>query len=449
MSNDIKIEVIRDSKPVDIRKDIVKYKAYTLFNYKTLPQIKNLSEEELFNIDVVGKVLPFKSNNYVVDELIDWNNYKNDPLFILTFPQKSMLKTNHFNKIADLIRNCADNEKINDEVNKIRLELNPHPGGQMEQNVPVFKGKRLSGIQHKYKETMLIFPRQGQTCHAYCTFCFRWPQFLNEKKFKFHTEDVNIIIEYLKANPQITNILFTGGDPMVMSASVLSRYIEPILDLNLKNLVSIRIGTKALSYWPYKFFGDKDSDELINLFLKIKKTRKHLAIMAHFNHTNELRTKAVRRAIHTIRETGAQIRTQSPLLKHINDDAKTWSDMLREQVKRGIIPYYMFLPRDTGAQHYFSVPLVKAWEIYKDACKDVSGLSKTLRGPVMSCTPGKVQVLGVANVHNEKVISLKMLQGRNSEWTNHPFFAEFNPKAIWFDDLKPAFGEKKFFFQDL
>ncbi|OGU93907.1 MAG: lysine 2,3-aminomutase [Ignavibacteria bacterium RIFOXYC2_FULL_35_21] len=432
-----------------MRKDIVKYKAYTLFNYKTLPQIKNLSEEELFNIDVVGKVLPFKSNNYVVDELIDWNNYKNDPLFILTFPQKSMLKTNHFNKIADLIRNCADNEKINDEVNKIRLELNPHPGGQMEQNVPVFKGKRLSGIQHKYKETMLIFPRQGQTCHAYCTFCFRWPQFLNEKKFKFHTEDVNIIIEYLKANPQITNILFTGGDPMVMSASVLSRYIEPILDLNLKNLVSIRIGTKALSYWPYKFFGDKDSDELINLFLKIKKTRKHLAIMAHFNHTNELRTKAVRRAIHTIRETGAQIRTQSPLLKHINDDAKTWSDMLREQVKRGIIPYYMFLPRDTGAQHYFSVPLVKAWEIYKDACKDVSGLSKTLRGPVMSCTPGKVQVLGVANVHNEKVISLKMLQGRNSEWTNHPFFAEFNPKAIWFDDLKPAFGEKKFFFQDL
>jgi L-lysine 2,3-aminomutase len=70
----------------------------------------------------------------------------------------------------------------------------------------------------------------------------------------------------------------------------------------------------------------------------------------------------VQQAIARIRDTGAEIRTQSPLLSHINDDPAVWAEMWREQVKVGCIPYYMFVVRDTGAQHYFGVPLVRAWE---------------------------------------------------------------------------------------
>jgi len=121
--------------------------------------------------------------------------------------------------------------------------------------------------------------------------------------------------------------------------------------------------------------------------------------------------------------------------------------MWRQQVQLGCIPYYMFVVRDTGAQHYFGVPLVKAYEIFRNAYKQVSGLGRTVRGPSMSATPGKVLVDGIVTINNKKVIVLKFLQGRNPEWVSTPFFAEYDENAIWLDDLKPAF-EEKFFFED-
>jgi L-lysine 2,3-aminomutase len=60
-------------------------KTYTLHNYKTIPQIVNLSEEMIEAIEVVGRVLPFKTNNYVVEKLIDWAQIDTDPIFSLTF----------------------------------------------------------------------------------------------------------------------------------------------------------------------------------------------------------------------------------------------------------------------------------------------------------------------------------------------------------------------------
>jgi hypothetical protein len=66
----------------------------------------------------------------------------------------------------------------------------------------------------------------------------------------------------------------------------------------------------------------------------------------------------------------------------------------------------------------------------------------------MSATPGKIQVLGVSEVAGQKVITMRMLQGRNPDWVAKPFFAQYDDKAIWIDDLKPAFGDKKFFYED-
>jgi hypothetical protein len=65
----------------------------------------------------------------------------------------------------------------------------------------------------------------------------------------------------------------------------------------------------------------------------------------------------------------------------------------------------------------------------------------------MSATPGKVHVLGISEINGQKVIALQLLQGRNPEWVGIPFFAKYNPLAIWLDDLEPAFSEK-FFFED-
>lgn len=424
------------------------YKVYTLRNFRKIRQMEFLSEEEKFAIEVVGSVLPFRVNNYVIDELINWEDAPNDPMFILTYPVKELLREHHFNTIADLIKSGADKKEIEAKANEIRMELNPHPAGQMEHNIPKHDEEELDGMQHKYRETILFFPSQGQTCHAYCSFCFRWPQFVGLDEYKFATKEIEKLIEYLKDHPKITDILFTGGDPMVMKASILERYIQPLLDANLPNLKNIRIGTKSLSYWPYKYVTDRDAKDTLELFKKINDAGIHLAFMAHFNHPAELQTPVVKKAIEKIRETGAVIRTQSPLLNRINDNPDIWADMWEEQVKHGIIPYYMFLVRDTGAQHFYGMPLERAWHIFREAYQQTSGLARTVRGPSMSAGPGKIQVLGVEEVMGEKVFALRMIQGRDPDWVHRPFFAKYNPDAIWLDDLEPAFGRSEFFFEE-
>jgi L-lysine 2,3-aminomutase len=235
---------------------------------------------------------------------------------------------------------------------------------------------------------------------------------------------------------------------MIMKNKIFASYIKAILDAEIPNLQTIRIGTKALGYWPYKFLTDEDADDTLRTFEKIVKSGKNLAIMAHFNHPVELSTEAVQKAIARVRNTGAQIRTQSPIMQNINADADLWAEMWRKQVNLNCIPYYMFVARDTGAQHYFKIPLIKSWQIFRDAYQQVSGVCRTVRGPSMSATPGKVQLIGISEVNGEKIMTLRFLQGRNPDWVAKPFFAKYNEDACWLDELKPAFGEEKFFFEN-
>lgn len=425
-----------------------RYKAYHSGNFKELRQVREkLSPEQIRDIEIVSQVLPFRTNNFVVEQLIDWDNPLEDPIFILNFPQKEMLSESHYNKISEAIASYVSPKEFREIIKSIVNELNPHPGGQIDKNTPEMEGIKLNGLQHKYNETLLIFPKQGQTCHAYCTFCFRWPQFIGDNILKMETDNIEMVVRYLMHHPEITSILFTGGDPLIMRTKIIENYVERIINLNLPNLASIRFGTKALTYWPLRFLTDNDADDLMRLFEKIVRRGYHLAIMAHINHYNELRNDYVIRAIKRVQSTGAVIRTQSPILNHINAEKHIWEIMLEEETKLNLIPYYMFLPRDTGAREYFKVPLIKAWQIYTEAVKNVCGLSKTIRGPVMSSQFGKILFLGIAKMCDKFVKVFTMIQGRNNDWVNKPFFAEYNENAGWIDEIKPAFGEEKFFFQ--
>lgn len=424
------------------------YKSYMLHNYKSIPQVANLSDDLIEAIDVVGSVLPFKTNNYVVENLIDWKKVPDDPIFTLTFPRKNMLREHHYIIIKNVISNGASKSEIKEAANKIRLELNPQPAGQLDHNVPQMNGEKVFGMQHKYRETILFFPGQGQTCHAYCTFCFRWPQFVGMDELKFASKQAEILSEYISQNHEVTDVLFTGGDPLIMKTKILETYIRPLLEKNLKHLRHIRIGTKALAYWPFRFLTDDDADDLLRLFSDVKKAGKHLAFMAHFNHPVELKPPAVKQAIDRILKTGAVIRTQSPVLKHINDSPKLWAEMWQKQVALGCIPYYMFVARNTGADHYFSLPLVNVWKLFREAYQSVSGICRSVRGPSMSCLPGKMQILGVNEIGDETVFTMRFIQGRGSDWVAKSFFTRFDENATWYTDLKPAFGEDKFFFTD-
>ena len=434
-----------------VSSDAFEPRAFEVYTERHLDRIKpleRLPEAQRFEMQVVASVLPFRVNQYVIDELIDWDNIPDDPIFQLTFPQKGMLNEADFERMAELHRAGAEKKEIQALANEIRAGLNPHPAGQMELNLPKVNGEVINGLQHKYRETVLFFPAQGQTCHSYCTFCFRWAQFVGDKELRIASREADTMMAYLREHPRVTDLLLTGGDPMVMKTKNLKQYLEPLLEEDLDHVQTVRIGTKALTFWPYRFVTDPDAEELLDLLARLVQSGKHVALMAHFNHWREMDTDICREAIRRIRATGAQIRSQGPLIAHINDNADDWARMWREQVRLGIIPYYMFVERDTGAKCYFEVPLARAWHIYRDAMQQVSGLARTARGPSMSAGPGKIEIQGVTEINGEKVFALRFIQGRNPDWVQRPFFARYDEEATWLDDLKPAFGEEKFFFED-
>ena len=398
-------------------------------------------------MEAVAAVFPFRVNTYVVDKLIDWSNIPDDPIFQLTFPQPGMLSHSDFAKMFMLLRYGASAEEITAAAREIQYRLNPHPAGQMILNVPVFEGRRVPGLQHKYRETVLLFPAPGQTCHSYCTYCFRWAQFVGIDDLKFAARAGDAWLAYVKAHPEVKSVLITGGDPLIMKTSVLRRYVEPLLDASLDHVQSIRIGTKAPAYWPHRFVTDPDADDLLGLFEEIRGSGRHLALMAHYSHPRELQTTIAREALRRIQDAGAVVRCQSPLIRHVNDCAESWAELWNTQARLGAVPYYMFVERDTGARNYFEVPLVRALEIFQDAYRQLSGLGRTVRGPVMSATPGKVRLVGTADVFGQEVFVLEFLQARNPEWVGRSFFAALDPQATWLTDLRPALGANRFFFE--
>lgn len=425
-----------------------KFQVYGKQQLDTLPQLQKLSEEQRLAMKTVASVLPFRVNNYVVEELIDWDDAPDDPMFQLTFPQQGMLKDEDFQILRGMIKRGAKPAELAPEVKRIQYSLNPHPAGQKSLNVPHEDGEAVPGMQHKYRETVLFFPMAGQTCHAYCAYCFRWPQFVGLDDMKFASKEASGLVEYLKKHKEVTSVLITGGDPMIMRTQLLRQYIEPLLAPELEHIASIRIGTKAPAYWPYRFTDGEDSDDLMRLLGEIRAAGKDAAIMAHFSVKRELETDVAQKAVRRMIEAGATVRTQSPLIRHVNDNPDNWAQMWRMQCRLGAIPYYMFVERDTGARGYFEVPLWRAYEIFTEAYRQVTGLARTVRGPSMSCTPGKVLVDGITEINGQKLFVMKFIQARDPAWVNRVFFARFDRNATWMDNIKPAFGEKEFFFEE-
>lgn len=458
------------SQSVTTTADTDRYRPVDLRTVANTPQWALLEEELRSAIEVVGEVLPFRTNRYVMDHLIDWSNVPHDPIFQLVFPQREMLTDEDFADVERSLR-TRDQASLAASISRIRMSLNPHPAGQLTHNVPELEGRKLAGLQHKYRETLLFFPAPGQTCHAYCTYCFRWAQFVGLQDIKFQTSETDEFLDYLRANRDITDVLFTGGDPMIMRTKMLRRYIEPLLAPEFDHVQNIRIGTKAVAYWPQRFVTDADADDCLRLFDEITAAGRHVAIMGHYSHPVELEPEVSREAVRRIRQTGAQIRMQAPLIKHVNDNPAAWATLWRTGVRLGLVPYYMFVERDTGARNYFEVPLVRCYRIFKEAYSNVSGLARSVRGPSMSAFPGKVRILGMLRLRDmmdynildivrestgfdllgepdKQFLICDFIQARDPRWVKKPFLAEFDEGASWFDDLRPAFGRDRFYFEE-
>ncbi len=387
----------------------MKFISYSNTTFKKTSYYKQLPKEERNIFDVLSSVFHFKVNNYVLENLIDWNAVPNDPIYKLIFPRKEMLSAVDFETLKMLYQSGLDNEKLMPFIQRVKRKMYPEVK-QTNTSIPKINGERIRGMYSNFGTIVSLFPDpMSRTCHSYCSYCFRWIMF-NDKKAQQNSsyKDPNEPVAFLREHPEITDVLFTGADPLVLNAKILQKYIEPILDI--ESVKVIRISSKSLGWWPFRFTTDKDADELLQLFRYIQSRGKHLNFCAHFTHVRELENKEVKKAIGRIRETGAVIRCQGPLVEGINDTPEDWSALWNTQIALGMIPYYMFIEADHNSESCFRIPLAKALRIFQEAQKKTTGLARTVRGPVFMNDLHRTLLDGVITINDEKFFVLKSLQ---------------------------------------
>jgi KamA family protein len=418
-----------------------RFKAYGARHLEEIGKRFPIEPALLEEMATVAKVLPFRVNDYVLEHMIDWDNIPEDPMFQLVFPQPGMLADEPTSRVRALTGSSSQpvSIKSRDEaaavITDIRMSMHPHPSGQREYNIPSDgdSGEAIDGLQHKYEQTVLYFPANGQTCHTYCTYCFRWAQFTNEDSLRFSAREPGPAIRYLRDHPLVTDVLVTGGDPMVMTEERLRAHVLPFTEV--ETLKRIRIGTKSLAFWPYRYLTDPDADSTLALFEEIMSKGKALTLMVQFSHLRELENDLAAEAIRRLHSIGIEMFAQAPLIRHVNDDAAIWEQMWRSELALGIVPYYMFVARETGPHDYFKVPLARGHEIFQTAYRDLPGLARTVRGPVMSATAGKIIIDGIMEMSGSKWFQLRFLQARDTALIGRPFLAEHSETAAWATDL--------------
>lgn len=333
----------------------------------------------------VAERYAFRANDYYLG-LIDWKD-PNDPIRRIVIPQEGELEAGG--------RLDASGEAVNYVA---------------------------PGCQHKYADTALLMV--NEVCGANCRFCFR------KRLFMQGNEEVRIDpapgLEYIRKTPSITNVLLTGGDPLLLSTRRLGRIIEELR--KIEHVRIIRIGSKMPAFNPYRIL---DDPELLELLDRNSGPRGRIYVMAHFNHPREL-TPVARQALDALHRAGVMLVNQTPLLRGINSDPDVLAELIAELSWMGVPPYYFFQCRPTVGNKPFEMPIVEGWKILTEAMTKVSGLARRAR-LAMSHSSGKVEV----PVITDDMIVCRYHRARRPEDDGRVMLFRRDDQAYWLDDLVP------------
>ena len=347
-----------------------------------LDQIPQLSQGEKDSLKKVSDKFVFRTNDYY-QSLIDWDD-PNDPIRKIVMPETGEL------------------------VEWGQLDASS------EESYTVAKG-----VEHKYPSTALLLV--NEVCAAYCRFCFRKRLFMDDNEEV--TKDISEGLKYIRAHPEINNVLLTGGDPLIMSTGNLERIFQQLREID--HVEIIRIGTKIPAFNPQRIV---DDPSLLELFEKYSTREKKIYVMAHFNHPRELTDIAIR-GLECLIKSGVVVVNQTPLIKGVNDDAEVLGELFEKLSFIGVPPYYVFQCRPTLGNKIYVSPVEKSYEIFEAAKARSSGLGKRARF-VMSHTTGKIEIVGLTREN----IYFKYHRTAIPEDSSRFMVYKRNPSAFWFDD---------------
>ena len=420
----------------------MKFISYNNQSFKKTKYYDLLPKEERRTFDILSTVYHFKVNNYVCENLIDWDAVPNDPIYRFVFPRKEMLSAMDFAFLGELYKKGMDRKTQAHFVNTIRNKVAPR-SQVVEKGFPSLEGETIKGMYQRYPGVVTLFPDpMVKTCHSYCSYCFRWIMFNNSRIQKNSSyRDPNTPVAWLKANPEVTNVLFSGADPLILTISKLKEFIEPILEV--ESIKEIEINSKSLAWWPWRYTTDKDADEVLKFFESIRSRGKRIVICGHFTHPHELVHPEVEKAAQRILATGVRIKTQAPLVKGVNDSAQAWSRMWNRQAAIGMDPGYLFIEADHHPESCFRIPIAKALDIYQEAMVLTDYYARTAIGPLFIYDLNQVVVSGKARFNGEDYFVLKTLKSPPGfEGEEKVKLLPYDENASNFGDLFTLFGEK-------
>jgi lysine 2,3-aminomutase len=224
-------------------------------------------------------------------------------------------------------------------------ETNVRPG---ESDDPI--GDRLHGrcasgrLIHRYPDRVLLLVTDR--CPAHCRFCFR-KRLVGNGRSDISDEELDQTIGYIAANPNITEVVLSGGDPLSLSNERLTEIIEALKDN--AGIHSIRIHTRYPVYDPERCNGISDVASRTDVFV------------VHVNHAREI-TPEFHRAAKTLRAS-PMLLNQSVLLKGVNDSLHEIEALSRGLFSAGVLPYYLHYPDVAPGIAHFRIPLEEAMRI--------------------------------------------------------------------------------------
>lgn len=349
------------------------------------------------------------------------------------------------------------------------LQGSEDPGFQMDYS-PV------EGLIHKYEMGLLYVI---STCSAHCRFCYR-EELIARKDIerqdgtvaKKGLAQVKEVTDYIRSHNaavavnggvhpetgrgKLSEILLSGGDPMVLPNSRLAAWFTALAEAGVE---AIRLGTKELAFHPDRF--DESFLSMMDRFHQVY-PEVGFRLMTHFNHPDELLAKnsqgdyiddgsgfhqwvtPTRRAVDEVVGRGwISVENQSPIIRGVNDDRHALRILQRTLKRVGIENHYFFCGRDIIAYRAFNVPIETAWRILNDSQKGLSGVEAHAR---LSIThyKGKTEVAAVTDDPipglpgaEDGVVIFKILRSAaDAPDRGKVCIVGRNPNALWFDDYE-------------
>lgn len=206
-------------------------------------------------------------------------------------------------------------------------------------------------IIHRYKNRALFIPTIN--CPITCRYCFRKNELDTNDIFK---SDYENSWNYLKNNPQIEEIILTGGDPLILSN-------EKLLELALRihetgNIKFLRFHSRTPIILPNRIDPD-----FIDVIKTLAKKFEQITFMIHVNHADEIDSEVIE-GILKLKQTSIMLFSQTVLLKEINDDETCLKNLFLKLGKLGVIPYYLHHPDNAKGTDHFKITLTEGRKVY-------------------------------------------------------------------------------------